>query len=72
MIVGQINADLDVIVPLEVNDRAGQLHQIEAVLDTGFNGGLTLSPSLIASLGLPFRTQSTAVLSDGTVQIFDV
>lgn len=42
--------------------------EIEAVIDTGFDGELTLPPDLITSLGLPQMTQEEVVLGDGTVR----
>lgn len=51
--------------------RVKGLHQarvVEAVIDTGFTGELTLPPALIASLGLPKRTQEEVMLGDGTVR----
>ena len=41
MITGRVTAQRDTIVRLVVLDRAYQPHDIEAVIDTGFNGFLT-------------------------------
>lgn len=45
--------------------------EFEAVVDTGFNGSLTLPPPLIATLGLPFRGRGHATLADGSESFFD-
>ncbi len=45
---------------------------METILDTGFNGSLTLPPSLIASLGLPWRSRTSAILANGNVEEFDI
>ncbi len=45
--------------------------EIEAVIDTGFNGSLTLPPSLIEALSLPFRRRDRAILGDGSETFFD-
>jgi clan AA aspartic protease len=71
MIVGHVNASFEIVVQVDVLDAAGQAHGIEAILDTGFNGALTLPGSIIGKLGLILRTQSTAELADGSVQRFD-
>lgn len=42
--------------------------EVEAVIDTGFDGELTLPSDLIASLDLPGMTQEEVVLGDGTVR----
>jgi clan AA aspartic protease len=72
MIVGHVNADFEIVSRVDVFDSAGQAHRIEVILDTGFNRALTFPASTITQLGLPLRTQSTAVLADGLVQHFDV
>ncbi|MGV0026128.1 clan AA aspartic protease [Phormidesmis priestleyi] len=38
--------------------------EIECVVDTGFEGFLTLPPSLVADLGLPYIVEITANLAD--------
>lgn len=40
--------------------------QIEFVVDTGFEGALTLPPAAVASLGLPYRNDLVMRLADGT------
>jgi clan AA aspartic protease len=42
------------------------------VIDTGFNGFLTLPPARLASLGATWLYRGQAVLADGSVQVFDV
>lgn len=44
----------------------------DATVDTGFTGFLTLRPSVIVQLGLPFITNQPAVLANGTVSSYDV
>jgi len=73
MITGYVNAEREAIVRLRVRgSEPGQEHEIEAVVDTGFTGFLTLPPSLIAALGLPWRGFGEAVLGDGSLHTFDV
>jgi clan AA aspartic protease len=72
MIIGAVNADREAIIHLVVRGPDGQEQEVEAVIDTGFTGFLTLSPSLIAFLGLEWRGQAHAILGDGSVQAFDV
>jgi clan AA aspartic protease len=45
---------------------------VEAVIDTGFNGFLTLPPALIATLGLPWLCRQQGQLADGSFHVFDV
>ena len=43
-----------------------------AVVDTGFNGFLTLAPLTVSRLGLPVRAPTLATLADGTQVQLDV
>ncbi|MBD2604229.1 clan AA aspartic protease [Scytonema hofmannii FACHB-248] len=40
--------------------------ELECVVDTGFEGYLTLPPSVIAELGLPYLSEINANLADNT------
>ncbi len=67
-----MNADYEAVVTLTLRAPAGQTREIEAVIDTGFNGYLTVPPALVEELRLPFRTHSRATLADGSEIDFDV
>ena len=45
---------------------SGRSRGIEAVVDTGFNGFLTLSATLVSELGVPFVSIGRTTLSDGS------
>ncbi len=72
MIAGMVNALREAIIPLSIQNSSGQAHLTEAVVDSGFNGYLTLPPALIASCGLSWLYQQQGFLADGTVHTFDV
>ena len=72
MISGWVNAYREAVVRLSLNGLRGREQSVEAVIDTGFNGYLTLPPDLIKELGLPFRRNGRAVLGDGSVITFDI
>src|SRR2546423_1240800 len=72
MITGTVNARYEAILPLTIYDQTRQPPDFRAAVDTGFNGSLTLPSSLIESLGLPWRTQGSAVLADGSLHRFDI
>jgi predicted aspartyl protease len=42
------------------------------VIDTGFDGALTLSSADIIALGLPWRRRGRALLANGTESVFDI
>ena len=56
---GNVNADLEPSVRLTVHDAGGQPRELEAVIDTGFNGFLTLPPALIAAPGTAVAVPAT-------------
>lgn len=72
MIWGSVNAYHEAIIHLVVRGPQRQEQEINAVIDTGFTGFLTLPPSLITTLGLPFRRRGRAVLGDGSEILFDI
>ena len=65
MIEGVVNSAFDAVVNLVIRGSSGRAREIEAVIDTGFNGFLTLPPALVSELGLPLVTRGTAFLADG-------
>ena len=52
MIRGRVDFTLEAVVPVPVMDRNGRFQTIEFVLDTGFDGSLTLPAAVIQRLGL--------------------
>lgn len=72
MITGIVNAYRQAIISLVVRGPEGQTQHIEAVIDTGFDGSLTLPPTLIAALGLVWRRRGRALLADGSESLFDI
>ena len=57
MITGYANQALEPIVPIAVLDRNRHLWRLEVVVDTGFNGDLTLSLARINELRTPGAVQ---------------
>jgi predicted aspartyl protease len=66
MIIGQISADREAVIPLLFLDSEEQTTEEEAVLDTGFTDFLTLPLVLIATLRLTFRESVEFVLGDSS------
>lgn len=59
-------------IPLRVQGANGKAMTIQAFVDTGFNGQLTLPKELIAALDLPWEGESSGLLADGRTTYFDV
>ena len=72
MILGTVNDTYEAVISLTVRGPSGQAREIEAVIDTGFNGFLSLPPALATELGLPFLTNESAFLADGSLVRFSV
>ncbi|MDQ3776675.1 MAG: clan AA aspartic protease [Pseudomonadota bacterium] len=72
MITGVVNANHEATIPLIVYAIHGQEEAIEAIIDTGFTGFLTLPPMLIKALGPPWLGRQRAKLGDGSERFFDV
>jgi clan AA aspartic protease len=72
MIPGVVNGNLEATIRLMVRGSGGQELEIEAVIDTGFNGFLTLSPTLVGQLGLLHIGQSRALLANGQEELLDL
>lgn len=65
-----VNAAHEAVLTLTLYGPTGQARQIEAVVDTGFTGFLTVAPALAMELGLDFRGTSRATLADGSEVTF--
>lgn len=72
MIRGAVNARLEAVVRLRVRGPDGAEADVDAVVDTGFTSALTLSPDVVAALGLARQSGGSALLADGSVRPFDI
>jgi clan AA aspartic protease len=57
---------------LTVRGPTGRRDRIEAVIDTGFTGWLTLPSSVIQALGLKWKIEGRGQLADGSQTTFNV
>jgi clan AA aspartic protease len=65
MISGQVNSNLEAVILLTVLGPYGEAREIEAIIDTGFSGYLTLPPEIITTLGIDAIAVEQAILADG-------
>ncbi len=72
MIEGSVNAAYEAVVTLSLQGSEGQTRDIEAVIDTGYTGTLTLPTAVVADLGLSFSHMGWAFLANDDVVSFDV
>ncbi|MGI8424882.1 MAG: clan AA aspartic protease [Chloroflexota bacterium] len=69
MIRGSVSAELEATIPVRVR-ADGREVQVNAVIDTGFDGWLTLPASVVSELRLPRRGRERGVLAVGSVAFF--
>jgi clan AA aspartic protease len=60
------------LIRLTIHGFHGRRQEIEAVVDTGYTGWLTLPPTAIAALNLRWRSFGRGILADGSTSLFDV
>jgi clan AA aspartic protease len=72
MITGVVNAELEPIISISIRNSNSKVFTQDAILDTGFNGWLSLPPDLIARLNLPWKRRGRAILGDGSDCVFNI
>jgi clan AA aspartic protease len=71
MMQGRVNQRCEAVISVAV--RGGSTVKfVDAVIDTGFNGFLSLPIDIIIELGLPWNYRDRATLGDGSETLFDV
>ena len=65
MLIGKVTAENQAVVPIEVHGYEGHKAHVDATVDTGYNGYLTLPRSLVDELDLPSAGPAQASLGDG-------
>lgn len=72
MIIGNVNAEYEATIRLSVYGMDGQIYEQTAIIDTGFDGWLSLPASLINTVGLQWNGRGRATLGDGSECLFNV
>jgi clan AA aspartic protease len=71
MMQGFVNQSCEAVLPIVIKHNT-MTELVDAVIDTGFSGFLTLPSEIIAALDLTWKGRDVATLGDGTRCIFDV
>lgn len=71
MIKGRVDGNQQALVTIDVMDGEGNPQSLEAILDTGFTGYLTLPTGSIRRLGLRSVGQRTFELANGELFAFE-
>jgi clan AA aspartic protease len=72
MIQGTVSSNLDLAVRVIFIGPEGQSVEVDAFIDTGFDGALTLPRDVISKLGLTIAGDATITLADGSLVEHDV
>lgn len=72
MMQGFVNQGHEAIIGVVVGHSNLPKQMVEAVIDTGFTGFLSLPLSIITSLGLPWHFRDMGTLGDGSEVVFDM
>jgi clan AA aspartic protease len=72
MITGRVTALREATIRLTVRGPNQHQQEVEAVIDTGFNGFLTLPSHVVHALQLPFVGNRRATLGDGRIVVLDL
>lgn len=72
MMQGRVNTNCEATISIVIANENRQTQLIDAVIDTGFSGFLTLPRDIIAALSLPWTGVERGTLGDGSEVTFDV
>ena len=70
--VGVVQSDLEAVISIALIGPSGRHQVVETVIDTGYNGFLTLPYGVIELLELPWTDLHRVTLADGSSPICDV
>lgn len=68
VIRGRVDFTLEAVVVVPVMDGNGQFRPVEFVIDTGFDGCLTLPPGVIQELGLELTGSAGVTFGNGQTE----
>lgn len=72
MMQGIVDQNCEATIRLVISNTNKQTQVIDAVLDTGFTGFLTLPLTILTALNLQAYSREEGTLGDGSTCIFDV
>lgn len=72
MMQGWVNQNCEAMLPIVVGHGNTPKQMVEALIDTGFSGFLSLPLSMIESLGLPWIFSDSVTLGNGSEAIFQM
>ena len=67
-----MNSGRQAVITLSIHGPTGRTREVDAVIDTGYSEYLTLPPTIVRQLALPFSGKSRTYLADGSEVFFDL
>lgn len=71
MMQGYVNITYEAVISIVIRHNS-KLQSVNAVIDTGFTGYLSLPSSIVTELQLPWSYRERATLGDGSETFFDI
>jgi clan AA aspartic protease len=71
VIHGIVNANLEATMQLHVAGPNGHQQEVTAIIDTGYNGALSLPLAMVTALALPPSASRMVTLGDASQRVFD-
>ena len=71
MIEGNVNTALEAIITLAVSGTAERSSHVDALIDTGYGGDITLPSDVVNDLGLMRVGSTMLTLANGNEEVFD-
>jgi clan AA aspartic protease len=71
MMQGYVNTAYEAVISIVIRHN-GKLKSVNAVIDTGFTGFLSLPSSIVSELELSWSYRERATLGDGSETFFDI
>jgi clan AA aspartic protease len=72
MMFGAVNSNFEAIIKVAVGCVGSPKITVDAVIDTGFTGFLSLPLSVITDLDLPWHYRDIGTLGDGSEVVFEI
>ena len=69
---GVVSPSCEAMIRFAIGNKNGQLQTIDAVIDTGYTGFLSVSSEIIITLNLPWTGIDRVTLGDGSETTFKV
>jgi len=71
MIIGKVNSNREAVIPVVIVNERKQTKLVNAVVDTGYTGDLTLPKDVVETLELSLRGFQEATLGNGSIIEFE-